>query len=179
MPGIRIGASPRLLKKLLPNAPNTWWVVVSPLGLAQRAGEQLCLATQCMIEPSLRPESPKNGNIRGVSQRLSRIRPACREIESTETGPRIAKARCWRAFLLLSGAFSRSPGLAGWRRSADRTRLQTNSLLSGNLTGNFAEFWAPRDDSGARTRCAAAIYRAIPYVYYQGNCFEDHGISLR
>src|SRR5882757_3194675 len=27
---------------------------------------------------------------------------------------------------------------AGWRRSADRTRLQANSLLTGNFTGNFA-----------------------------------------
>jgi hypothetical protein len=25
----------------------------------------------------------------------------------------------------------------GWRRSADRTRLQANSLLTGNFTGNF------------------------------------------
>ena len=29
-------------------------------------------------------------------------------------------------------------GLAGWRRSANRSRLHANSLLSGNLTGNFA-----------------------------------------
>jgi hypothetical protein len=29
-------------------------------------------------------------------------------------------------------------GMAGWRRSADRTRLHANSLLTGNLTGNFA-----------------------------------------
>jgi hypothetical protein len=29
-------------------------------------------------------------------------------------------------------------GMAGWRRSADRTRLQENSLLTGNFTGNFA-----------------------------------------
>jgi hypothetical protein len=28
-------------------------------------------------------------------------------------------------------------GLAGWRRSADRTRLSANSLLTGNFTGNF------------------------------------------
>src|SRR5712664_296529 len=27
---------------------------------------------------------------------------------------------------------------AGWRRSADRTGLQANSLLTGNFTGNFA-----------------------------------------
>ena len=28
-------------------------------------------------------------------------------------------------------------GLPGWRRSADRTSLQANSLVSGNFTGNF------------------------------------------
>jgi len=28
--------------------------------------------------------------------------------------------------------------MLGWRRSADRARLHTNSLLSGNLTGNSA-----------------------------------------
>jgi hypothetical protein len=29
-------------------------------------------------------------------------------------------------------------GLVGWRRSADRTCLQPNSLLTGNFTGKFA-----------------------------------------
>src|ERR1700726_4349260 len=29
-------------------------------------------------------------------------------------------------------------GLAGWRRSADRTRLPANSLLTGNFTGKSA-----------------------------------------
>jgi hypothetical protein len=28
--------------------------------------------------------------------------------------------------------------MIGWRRSADRTRLQPNSLLTGNLTGKIA-----------------------------------------
>jgi hypothetical protein len=42
--------------------------------------------------------------------------------------------------------------LLGWRRSADRTRLQANSLV----LGNFREL-APRNP------CAAATYRAIPY----------------
>jgi hypothetical protein len=32
----------------------------------------------------------------------------------------------------------------GWRRSADRTGLQANSLLTGNFTGNFA-ILGPRD----------------------------------
>jgi hypothetical protein len=31
-------------------------------------------------------------------------------------------------------------GMPGWRRSADRTRLQMNSLQTGNFTGNFAIF---------------------------------------
>jgi hypothetical protein len=35
--------------------------------------------------------------------------------------------------------------MPGWRRSADRTRLHANSLLTGNFTGNFAilEAWEP------------------------------------
>jgi hypothetical protein len=28
--------------------------------------------------------------------------------------------------------------MGGWRHSADRTRLRVNSLLTGNLTGNFS-----------------------------------------
>jgi hypothetical protein len=35
-------------------------------------------------------------------------------------------------------ANSQTAALSGWRRSADRTRLQANSLLTGNFTGNFA-----------------------------------------
>jgi hypothetical protein len=34
-------------------------------------------------------------------------------------------------------------GLPGWRRSADRTRLQANSLLTGNFTGKIAILWLP------------------------------------
>jgi hypothetical protein len=33
---------------------------------------------------------------------------------------------------------------AGWRRSADRTRLRTNSLLTGNFTGKTAFLGAQR-----------------------------------
>ncbi|MEH2567751.1 hypothetical protein V1289_007378 [Bradyrhizobium sp. AZCC 2289] len=35
-------------------------------------------------------------------------------------------------------------GMRGWRRSADRTRLHANSLLTGNFTGKFA-IWRPRN----------------------------------
>ena len=34
--------------------------------------------------------------------------------------------------------FSTETRLPGWRRSADRTRLHANSLLTGNFTRNFA-----------------------------------------
>jgi hypothetical protein len=33
---------------------------------------------------------------------------------------------------------SPNTGLVGWRRSADRTLLHTNSLLTANFTGNLA-----------------------------------------
>jgi hypothetical protein len=52
--------------------------------------------------------------------------------------------------LAFDGPFSSEEGnslkrtLAGWRRSADRTSLQENSLVSGNFTGNFA-ILGPRD----------------------------------
>ena len=67
-----------------------------------------------------------------------RFRPERVEIRSLETEGQFAKARHWRAFLRVSGTISPSAGLPGWRRSADRTRLQANSLLTGNFTGNFA-----------------------------------------
>jgi len=38
----------------------------------------------------------------------------------------------------LIGRCRRMSGLVGWRRSADRTCLYENSLVSGNFTGNFA-----------------------------------------
>jgi|tagenome__1003787_1003787.scaffolds.fasta_scaffold20988904_7 hypothetical protein len=47
------------------------------------------------------------------------------------------KARIWRAFLIKKRKFS-DTALPGWRRSADRTGLQANSLITGNFTGNFA-----------------------------------------
>src|SRR5207244_1990393 len=66
------------------------------------------------------------------------INLAFSEFGSPETGHRIAKARHWRALLQVSGTITPSTGLPGWRRSADRTSLQANSLVSGNFTGNFA-----------------------------------------
>jgi hypothetical protein len=48
------------------------------------------------------------------------------------------KNRLFPAHLRISWGPYPNAGLPGWRRSADRTGLQANSLVSGNFTGNFA-----------------------------------------
>jgi hypothetical protein len=62
------------------------------------------------------------------------------------------KARIWRAFLIKKEN-SLKTGMDGWRRSADRTRLRTNSLLTGNFTGNSAIFG--RFDPNTKRKTAA------------------------
>jgi MFS family permease len=52
----------------------------------------------------------------------------------------------------------------GWRLSADRARLHAISLLSGNLTGNFAILRHLEKVLEARNRCATVPFRAIPYA---------------
>jgi hypothetical protein len=81
---------------------------------------------------------PKTGifQISAGDYRLFRVGNG--QIRSLETGCQFAKARHWRAFLRLLRVKSPGAGLVGWRRSADRTRLRANSLVSGNFTGNFA-----------------------------------------
>src|ERR1700720_4494875 len=81
---------------------------------------------------------------------------------SPETGGQFAKARHWRAFLRVSGTVSPSAGLPGWRRSADRTRLQANSLLTGNFTGNFAISGLPRPISQQETAAPQSLFAQFP-----------------
>jgi hypothetical protein len=95
------------------------------------------LTAQSMIEPGLRPASPKNGNIRGVSQRLSPNSVLIPENREHRDGTPNCKSPLLAGLSATIGAFSLSPGLLGWRRSADRARLHAISLLSGSLTGNF------------------------------------------
>jgi len=96
-------------------APACRWATASSKAKCSRTSE-------CSSKLSLWRKSPENGNIRGVSQRLSGNPPLFREIGSTETGCQIGKARCWRAFLLLSESPSSCVGLHGWQCSADRAR---------------------------------------------------------
>jgi hypothetical protein len=96
------------------------------------------LATQCRSNPVSGPGLPKTGIFQISAGDYRRFRSHSGRFRSPETTSRFAKARHWRAFLSLLRAKSPGAGLAGWRRSADRTCLHTNSLLTGNFTGNFS-----------------------------------------
>jgi hypothetical protein len=75
----------------------------------------------------------------------------------------------------IGGLFANSPGiqeniaLDGWRFSDAQLNLQRNSLLTGNLTGNFAHLARERANSGARSAPLASNPGAIPCKNYQGN----------
>jgi hypothetical protein len=81
---------------------------------------------------------------------------------SLETGGYFAKARHWRPFLRVSGTVSPSAGLPGWRCSADRARLHSISLLSGNLTGNFAILRHLETDLEQETAVPQGLLRQFP-----------------
>jgi hypothetical protein len=95
-------------------------------------------ATHCGSKPVSGRGLRKTGIFPHLPRDFRRFRRESGQIRSLETDNQFAKARYWRAFLRLLGVVSLSVGLVGWRRSADRTRLQANSLLTGNFTGNFA-----------------------------------------
>ncbi len=84
------------------------------------------------------------------------------QIRSLETDRQFAKARHWRPFLPVSGTFSLSAGLLGWRRSVDRTRLHANSLLTGNFTGKFAILGRSETISLAKTAVPQALLERFP-----------------
>jgi hypothetical protein len=52
--------------------------------------------------------------------------------------------------------------LPGWRRSADRTRLHANSLLTGYFTGNFAFFGPSEANSSQETAALQGFIMQFP-----------------
>jgi hypothetical protein len=68
----------------------------------------------------------------------------------------------WHRMPTLLRVTSLRAGLAGWRRSADSTRLHKNSLLTGNFTGNFTilDLWGPV--SPLETAALQALLRQFP-----------------
>jgi hypothetical protein len=95
-------------------------------------------ATQCRSNPLSGRSLSKTGIFQISAGDYRRFRSHSGQFRSLETGRQFLKPRHWRAFLRLRRAKSLVVGLAGWRRSVDRTGLQANSLLTGNFTGNFA-----------------------------------------
>ena len=95
-------------------------------------------ATQCRSNPVFGRGLPKKGIFQISAGDYQRFRSHSGRFRRPETDSRFAKARHWRAFLSLLRAKSPVAGLPGWRRSADRTGLQANSLLTGNFTGKIA-----------------------------------------
>jgi hypothetical protein len=101
------------------------------------------------------------------------------EFWSLETVYQIAKTRQLWAFLPIPGVVSPASAVVGWRRSADRTFLQLNSLLSGNLTGNFVYFEHPRDLSGAKPAVRRALFKQFPGLVNRENYSRIREISRR
>jgi hypothetical protein len=53
-------------------------------------------------------------------------------------------------------------GMGGWRRSADRARLQPNSLLTGNSTGKFAILVAQRPVPSSENAAPQQLFARFP-----------------
>jgi hypothetical protein len=127
-------SSPRVRSSSIATAGcNGTQEVPVPLGARWSCGilkeQQPKLGHAVQIKPGLQPLSPKNGNISKIRRRLSAISVLNGRIWSPETGCQFAKARYWRAFLALLRAKSLTAGLAGWRRSGDRTGLATSNVV--------------------------------------------------
>src|ERR1700682_1834678 len=105
---------------------------------------------------------PKTGIFQISAGDYRRFRSRSGQFRSPETDSQSAKARHWRAFLRLLRVKSPGVGLVGWRRSADRTRLQPNSLLTGNFTGNFAISGLPRPISYQQTAAPQSVFALFP-----------------
>src|SRR5674476_581555 len=87
---------------------------------------------------SLQKQSPENGNNWINGRRLSSIWPTksghweYRDCGAARESPHSA------GISAIPAEKSLKARLVGWGCSADRTRLDTNSLLTGNFTGNVA-----------------------------------------
>jgi hypothetical protein len=117
----------------------------------------------------LQPQSPQNGNVGELGRRLLTVRPL--QSPKQESGDS-AKAAV--------GGLSRSswqrwpkPGMPGWRRSADRTSLQANSLISGNFTGNFAILVSQKPISLHQTAVLQPFFVKFPTRIIRENNFKN------
>jgi hypothetical protein len=94
--------------------------------------------TQCRSNPVSSRSLSKTGVFQMSAGDYRQFRSENGQTRSPETHWKFAKARHWRAIMRGPGTYSPAATLPGWRRSADRTRLRANSLLTGNFTGKIA-----------------------------------------
>jgi hypothetical protein len=67
--------------------------------------------------------------------------------------------------------------LPGWRRSGFRTNLHTNSLLTGNFTGNSAKSGAHGDPSLQETLVPQRFFSQFPTQNNRENIYENREFS--
>jgi hypothetical protein len=70
-------------------------------------------------------------------------------------------------------------GMPGWRCSADRTGLHEISLLSGNLTGNFAILRHLETVLAQKPAVLQPLIEQFPTQINRENYFGDQGIFIR
>jgi len=66
-------------------------------------------------------------------------------------------------------------GMAGWRRSADRTFLQVNSLQTGNLTGKFKVLGALETISEQNAAAVRGLIDQFPVKFNREKYCWDQG----
>jgi|SRR6476661_8273436 len=99
-----------------------------------------------MIEPVSANRLLENGNFCRLGRRLQPILTKAAILTRLEIRQKCTKSLLNTVFLMSTHQLSLVVRLAGWRRSADRACLQTNSLLTGNFTGKLAILVGRRHD---------------------------------
>jgi hypothetical protein len=117
---------------------------------------------------SLRQLSPQNGNISEYGRRLSAICTSTSASQESGDETECAKSRDFQPFLGISWEAGPKARLAGWRRSADRARLQPDSLQTGSFSGNSPILGRQETRSEAKRPRVSGPSATIPYPFEQG-----------
>jgi hypothetical protein len=128
-----------------------------------------------VIALSLRRQYLQNGNIRGRGWRLSAI--AAPRLPNWESRDEIERAESGRLRPMRFRGNLTERRNAGWRRSADRTVLHDISLLSGNLTGNFAISGRSGPISRRKTPALQSFLQQFPTRVNRENGFENRELK--
>jgi hypothetical protein len=107
-------------------------------------------------------QSLKNGNIWASRQRLQGLFGAKWFEKGVQRQIWNQKSPLLAGLSATTEENSLKPGMVGWRGSADRTRLQADSLPTGNFTGNFAFLGSCEPNSKRETAVLQAFLKQFP-----------------